>query len=201
MCRQWEAATDAATRKGVRVVHLRTGLVLSAKGGALGKMLLPFKLGVGGKIGSGRSVLELDFAGRRLRRDHSRHPADDDSRSSKHRFAFAGNQCGIHEIRRAGSSQADDFSDACVCRTACLGEMADALLLASARVEPAKLAASRFVFREQRTRTDAAPTVILPNVCWIAASSVAFSWKLTKCFTMVPVLSTKNIVGNTVTPP
>ncbi|MBI4473678.1 MAG: NAD-dependent epimerase/dehydratase family protein, partial [Acidobacteria bacterium] len=45
VCRQWEASTDAATRKGIRVVHLRTGLVLSAAGGALGKMLLPFKMG------------------------------------------------------------------------------------------------------------------------------------------------------------
>src|SRR6266850_7367823 len=53
LCRQWEAATDPATRAGIRVVHLRTGLVLSGKGGAMGKMLLPFKLGVGGKIGSG----------------------------------------------------------------------------------------------------------------------------------------------------
>src|SRR5436190_11488614 len=53
VCRQWETATDAATRKGIRVVHLRTGIVLSGQGGALGKMLLPFKMGVGGKIGSG----------------------------------------------------------------------------------------------------------------------------------------------------
>src|SRR5262249_55833687 len=53
VCRQWESATDLATRNGVRVVHLRTGLVVSAKGGAMGKMLLPFKLGLGGRIGSG----------------------------------------------------------------------------------------------------------------------------------------------------
>src|SRR5262245_28855795 len=53
VCRQWEAATDAAVRKGIRTVLLRTGLVLSREGGALGKMLLPFKLGLGGRIGSG----------------------------------------------------------------------------------------------------------------------------------------------------
>src|SRR6516162_2242466 len=52
VCKQWEAATDPATRKGIRVVHLRTGLVLSKNGGALPKMLLPFKLGIGGRIGS-----------------------------------------------------------------------------------------------------------------------------------------------------
>src|SRR2546425_2388954 len=63
VCRQWEEATDAATHMGVRVVHLRTGLVLSAQGGAMGKMLLPFKLGLGGKIGSGNqywSWISLD---------------------------------------------------------------------------------------------------------------------------------------------
>src|SRR5437867_3411063 len=54
VCRQWESATDAATRKGIRVVHLRTGIVLSQKDGALKKMLLPFKLGLGGKVGSGK---------------------------------------------------------------------------------------------------------------------------------------------------
>src|SRR5206468_5997150 len=54
VCRQWEGATDPATRGGIRVVHLRTGIVFSGKGGALGQMLVPFKLGVGGKIGSGK---------------------------------------------------------------------------------------------------------------------------------------------------
>lgn len=50
---EWEGATTAAERAGVRVVHLRTGIVLNPAGGALGKMLLPFQAGVGGKLGSG----------------------------------------------------------------------------------------------------------------------------------------------------
>jgi uncharacterized protein len=54
VCLQWEAATAAAEDAGIGVVHLRTGVVLSAAGGALKQMLLPFKLGVGGRIGSGR---------------------------------------------------------------------------------------------------------------------------------------------------
>ena len=53
ICREWEAAT-AAAEAGTRVVHIRTGIVLAAKGGALGKMLPLFKLGVGGRFGSGR---------------------------------------------------------------------------------------------------------------------------------------------------
>jgi uncharacterized protein (TIGR01777 family) len=54
VCREWEAAADAARQTGIRTVHLRTGLVLSPNGGALKPMLLPFKLGLGGRIGSGR---------------------------------------------------------------------------------------------------------------------------------------------------
>jgi uncharacterized protein (TIGR01777 family) len=52
--RDWEAATKPAADAGIRVVNLRFGMVLSAKGGALAKMLLPFKLGAGGIVGSGR---------------------------------------------------------------------------------------------------------------------------------------------------
>lgn len=52
--REWEDATRAAAAAGVRVALLRTGLVLSPKGGAIQRLLLPFKMGVGGPIGSGR---------------------------------------------------------------------------------------------------------------------------------------------------
>ncbi|MBV9663880.1 MAG: TIGR01777 family oxidoreductase [Actinobacteria bacterium] len=54
ICTQWEAATGAAEAAGVRVVHLRTGIVLAKEGGALKQMLTPFKLGIGGRLGSGR---------------------------------------------------------------------------------------------------------------------------------------------------
>jgi uncharacterized protein len=54
VCREWEAATQAAVRAGIRTVQMRTGVVLSPKGGALGKMLTPFKMGLGGKIGNGQ---------------------------------------------------------------------------------------------------------------------------------------------------
>lgn len=59
----WEGATLAARDAGVRTVHMRVGIVLSAAGGALGKMLTPFKLGAGGPIGRGRqgfSWISLD---------------------------------------------------------------------------------------------------------------------------------------------
>lgn len=54
VCLPWEAATKPAEDAGVRVVHTRTGIVLSSDGGALKQMLLPFKLGLGGRIGSGQ---------------------------------------------------------------------------------------------------------------------------------------------------
>src|SRR5205085_11134297 len=53
-CVEWEAAGGAARTAGIRVVHLRFGIVLTAKGGALKTMLPPFKLGLGGKLGSGQ---------------------------------------------------------------------------------------------------------------------------------------------------
>lgn len=54
VARRWEGATEPASRAGVRVVNLRIGVVLSARGGALAKMLPPFRMGVGGRVGTGR---------------------------------------------------------------------------------------------------------------------------------------------------
>src|SRR5262249_21207591 len=53
----WELATRKAAEAGTRVVFLRTGMVLSPQGGALAKLLVPFRLGLGGRIGSGAQVL------------------------------------------------------------------------------------------------------------------------------------------------
>lgn len=54
LCRRWEEATRPASQAGVRVVHLRTGLVLAAGGGTLGRLVPLFRLGLGGRLGSGR---------------------------------------------------------------------------------------------------------------------------------------------------
>jgi uncharacterized protein (TIGR01777 family) len=54
VCRKWEGAAQGAADAGIRVVNLRFGLVLSARGGALGKMHLPFKMGLGGRLGHGQ---------------------------------------------------------------------------------------------------------------------------------------------------
>jgi len=63
VCLEWEGAAEPAAHAGIRVVHLRTGLVLTAAGGALAPMLLPFALGLGGPLGSGKqwwSFIALD---------------------------------------------------------------------------------------------------------------------------------------------
>ncbi len=57
VCKQWEAATAPASDAGIRTVCTRTGIVLAPKGGALGRMLLPFKLGLGGRIGPGTQYM------------------------------------------------------------------------------------------------------------------------------------------------
>lgn len=57
VCRQWEQAAQAAEEKGIRTVFLRTGVVLSSEGGALVKMLPPFRFGLGGKLGSGEQYM------------------------------------------------------------------------------------------------------------------------------------------------
>lgn len=57
VCGRWEKAAEPAVSAGIRVVHMRFGMVLSAKGGALAKMLPAFRLGLGGRIGSGRQTI------------------------------------------------------------------------------------------------------------------------------------------------
>jgi uncharacterized protein (TIGR01777 family) len=57
VCREWEAAAAPARDAGVRVVHVRIGMALAAHGGALPKLLRPFRFGVGGRLGSGRQWL------------------------------------------------------------------------------------------------------------------------------------------------
>ncbi len=63
VCREWEKATLPASQAGIRTVNLRIGIVLSSEGGALSKMLTPFKFGAGGRVGSGKqymSWIDLD---------------------------------------------------------------------------------------------------------------------------------------------
>ena len=149
VCRQWESATDAATRKGIRVVHLRIGLVLSAKGGAMAKMLLPFKFGVGGKIGSGHqywSWISLDdlcaVIVHCIDASGLHGPVNAVSPSPVTNLEFTKTLGRV--LGRPTIFPLPAFAARLV-----LGEMADALVLSSARVEPSKLIASRFVYKNK----------------------------------------------------
>jgi uncharacterized protein len=147
VCRDWEAATGPAAEKGIRVVHLRMGVVLSRKGGALAKMLPAFKLGLAGKIGSGRqymSWIDADdlvsvilFA---LDHDALRGPVNAVSPNPVTNKVLTSALGKI--LHRPTLFPLPAFAVHLV-----LGEMGTATLLASQRAEPARLHAAGFAFR------------------------------------------------------
>ncbi|MDE0027944.1 MAG: TIGR01777 family oxidoreductase [Deltaproteobacteria bacterium] len=147
VCREWESATEAAQGKGIRVVHARLGVVLSTGGGALAKMLTPFKLGAGGIIGNGRqymSWITLDDTVAALA-----HLLATDSVDGPVNMVAPGTVTN-HEftktlgrvLRRPTLFPMPGFA----ARLA-FGEMADVLLLASTRVKPAGLTAAGYAYR------------------------------------------------------
>ena len=147
VCREWEEAAAAASGRGIRVVHLRFGPVLAASGGALGRMLAPFKAGLGGRIGSGRQWMSWisvdDAAGaahHALITASLRGPVNAVSPGPVTNAGFASTLARV--LRRPALLPLPAFA----ARLA-LGEMADELLLRGQRVEPAKLLATGYSFR------------------------------------------------------
>ena len=145
-CVAWERATTAAENAGIRVVHLRTGVVLSKGGGALKKMLLPFKLGVGGRIGSGRqymSWIALDDIVAVIR-----HAIENETLSGPVNATAPAPVTNLEYTKTLGRVLRRPTilpMPAFAARVA-FGEMANDLLLASARVLPKKLGDSGFTF-------------------------------------------------------
>jgi uncharacterized protein (TIGR01777 family) len=146
VCVAWEAATEPAIRAGIRVVNLRIGVVLSAHGGALQKMQLPFKLGGGGVIGSGRqfwSWIAIDDVVRAiehcLRTESVHGPVN---AVAPHPVT---NRDFTKKLGRVLHRPTVVPMPGFVARIA-LGEMADALLLASTRVAPNRLLETQFKF-------------------------------------------------------
>ena len=146
--REWEAASQIASDAGIRTVNLRLGLVLSPKGGALAKMLTPFRLGLGGKIGSGKqwwSWIHMDdIVGalhHALRTDSLAGPVNLVAPIPMRNEDFT--QVLSSVLKRPAWFTVPAFA----ARLA-FGKMAaDELLLSSERVEPAKLRASGYAFR------------------------------------------------------
>jgi len=147
LCQEWEAATESASRAGIRVVHLRFGMILSPAGGALKKMLLPFKLGVGGRIGSGAqymSWITIDDAIGVIQHAIAAEPLRGPVNAAAP--APVTNAEFTRVLARVVARPALAPLPAFAARLA-FGELADALLLSSQRVMPTRLQASGYRFR------------------------------------------------------
>ncbi len=146
VCREWEAATEPAVRKGIRVVLLRIGMVLSPAGGALGKMLPLFRSGLGGKLGSGRQYVSWialdDLVGSILHVLSTPSLEGPVNAVAPHPLT---NREFTKALGRAIGRPAVLPVPSFAARLT-MGEMADELLLASTRVEPSKLISSGYRF-------------------------------------------------------
>jgi len=146
VCKEWESATQPAADAGIRTAQTRFGVVLSRDGGALAKMLTPFRLGIGGKVGSGRqwmSWIDLqDVVGAIL------HILNTDSLRGPVNVVGPNPVTNAEVTRTLASvlSRLAVFPMPAFAARLVFGQMADELLLASQRVEPAKLVACGFVF-------------------------------------------------------
>ena len=136
---EWEAATQPASDAGIRVVNLRIGVILSPEGGALEKMLTPFKMGVGGRVGSGQQywswVALDDVIGailHALHNDELNGPANATSPNPVTNLEFTKTLGKV--LKRPTIFPMPAFA----ARLA-LGQMADELLLSSQRIHPVKL--------------------------------------------------------------
>lgn len=146
VCVAWEAAANPAREAGLRVVHLRIGVVLAHDGGALPPLLLPFKLGLGGRIGDGRqfwSWVSLDdvtgafvFA---LQSEQLRGAVNTVAPSPVRNVEFV--KALAAELHRPAIIPLPAFAV-----KAMLGEMGKVLLLDSVRVKPGKLQAAGYRF-------------------------------------------------------
>jgi uncharacterized protein len=147
VCREWEAANQPASDAGIRTAQIRTGVVLSADGGAVQKMLPPFRVGVGGNLGSGRQWMSWihmqDWVGALhhiLKTDLLQGPI---------------NMVAPKPVRNADFTQAlgavlsrpTVFPVPAFVAKLAFGQMAEEVLLASQRVEPTKLVTSGYPFQ------------------------------------------------------
>lgn len=147
VCRDWEAAATPAVEAGIRVLHLRFGVVLSAAGGALAKMLGPFRMGMGGPIGSGRQYVSwiamddvLEAINHLLSNPTLHGPVNVASPRPVTQLEFARTLGRV--LGRPTVLAVPAFGMRLM-----FGEMATEVLLASQRLEPARLLSSGYEFR------------------------------------------------------
>ena len=147
LVRKWEAAAEPAREAGLRVVHLRTGLVQDAAGAGLPKQVLMFRLGVGGRLGSGRQWLSWisleDAVGaylHALTHDDLEGPVNAVAPNPVTNAEFTATLARV--LRRPALVHVPAFAPRLV-----LGELADELLLISMRAHPARLLETGYRFR------------------------------------------------------
>jgi len=154
VCREWEEASRISTGAGIRSVNMRIGLVLSAHGGALAKMLPAFKLGLGGRLGSGKQwwswIHVDDIVGavhHAMQTESLSGPVNLVAPNAVRNAEFTKELASV--LRRPGIFPVPEFA----LRLAFGKQAAEEMLLASQRVQPGKLEASgyRFRFRELRS--------------------------------------------------
>src|SRR5580693_4955168 len=152
VCREWEAAADPAVQAGIRTAFLRTGIVLSAEGGALKQMLPPFRMGLGGKIGTGRQWMswidlrdEIGTIRHILMNESLRGPVNSVSPHPVTNAEFTKTLASV--LSRPAIFPVPAFAARMV-----FGQMGDELLLGSQRVTPAKLSATEYVFQKPDLR-------------------------------------------------
>lgn len=146
VCKGWEAATGIAEKTGIRVVKLRIGVVLSKDGGALAKMLLPFKLGLGGVVGSGKQWMSWialeDLVG------IVQHVIEDEAIRGPVNAVTPMAVTNYEFTKTLGKvlNRPTIFPLPAFVARFMFGEMADELLLSSTRVNPTALAMTGYSF-------------------------------------------------------
>lgn len=147
VCREWEQATESAALAGVRVVNLRFGVILAREGGMIAKLLTPFKMGMGGKVGSGKQIISWmaidDAVGAiklALNDETFRGPLNVVSPNPVTNEAFT--KTLGHVLSRPTALAMPAFA----ARLA-FGEMADEMLLASQNVVPKRLLDAGYEFK------------------------------------------------------
>lgn len=148
VCREWEQATEPAVQAGVRTVNLRFGPILAREGGMLAKLLTPFKMGMGGKVGSGKQYISWvaieDAVGAiklALNEESFRGPVNIVSPNPVTNEVFT--KTLGHVLSRPTALAMPAFA----VRLA-FGEMADEMLLVSQRVLPKKLTDAGYEFQQ-----------------------------------------------------
>ncbi len=147
VCQAWEEATAPAARRGIRVALLRYGVIFSGHGGALAKMLTPFRLGLGGRIGDGRQYVSWVAL-------------DDAVGAVHHALATEALTGPVNAVAPQPVTNAEFtkilgrvlgrptvFPMPAFAARLAFGELADELLLSSQRVKPARLLDSNYPFR------------------------------------------------------